>query len=124
MNSANARELTRQAVQIADGQLRIERHAWTLESLERICIVGGGKATAAMTRGCLDALCPNGSAVLPVCGQINVPQAPTTYDFAEIKVCMVRRRGENLPTIAASNATRQMLTMLSELGPNDLCGAG
>ncbi|MGI9519945.1 MAG: glycerate kinase type-2 family protein [Pirellulaceae bacterium] len=122
VDAADARDLVANLVTIEDNQLRIDSQTWSLEQLDRICVVGAGKATAAMASGFMQALRESiPSQQRPHCiGQINVPDGHQV-DAREFDVRQVRDTGANLPTRQAVAATGDMLKLLEGLGPRDLC---
>lgn len=122
VDAANARELVANLVSIEDDWLHIGSHQWLLKQIDRICVIGAGKASAAMAGGFIQVLREAIPAEQrPFCiGQINVPGGHQV-DTPEIKVRHVREAGANVPTEKAVAATRDMLKLVRGLGPHDLC---
>ncbi len=104
-------ELHSQSLRLGD--IRIGRR-----SFDRILVVGGGKATAAMAAGLLEQL---GDRV-PVRGWINVPEG-TADDFpaSGIHVCQARPAGVNEPTELALQGTQAILGAVATASEDDLC---
>lgn len=86
--------------------------------LDRVLVVGGGKATAAMAAGWLRAL----GEALPVSGWINVPAgAASGLELGDIHVCEARPIGVNEPTELAVHGTLQILAAVAAASPRELC---
>ncbi len=88
----------------------------------RIAVVGGGKAAAGMASGLGEVLAAGGIAGDRLMGLVSVPEG-SGRAVAGIEVRQTRPPAENLPTPAAVAATREMLALLSTLGPHDLAVA-
>lgn len=91
-----------------------------LDRIERIVVVGAGKAGAGMAAGVEAALGPQVMAAKQLTGWINVP-ADCVRKLERIHLHAARPAGVNEPTEAGVAGARQMLRMLGELGPQDLC---
>jgi len=100
------------ATAIPDGPL-------DLDGVERIVVVGGGKAAAGLAAGIEAALGPHGLARHRVAGLVSVPEG-CGRALAAVEVRDTRPAGSNLPTPAVVAATREMLALVSTLGPRDL----
>jgi len=91
---------------------------FALDSFDRVLVVGGGKATAAMAAGlsrCLDD-------VVPVRGRINVPMGTAEgLELGRIQVCEARPTGVNEPTELAVTGTEAMIADLQAASHRDLC---
>ncbi len=122
MQATNARQLTANQARVADHELCIGAQRWSLHDLTGLCIVGAGKASAAMARGLLESLHRQWPAEhnLQVMGQINVPEGQQLAS-QQIELRQVRAAGGNLPTPAAVAATREMVERISLAGRRDLC---
>ena len=93
--------------------------ALDLAGIERVVVIGAGKAAAGMAAGVETAF---GAVQLErhrVSGLVSVPEG-TRGNRARIEVRATRPGGANLPTAAVERATREMLDMLAALGPRDL----
>lgn len=97
-----------------DGNLcQIDSVSLDLSEFDRIVLVGGGKATAAMARGWIDAMRrDSGLESLELSGWINVPEGEM-WDHSHIKVHAARPAAVNEPTPAAITGTRAMMDLLS-----------
>jgi len=90
----------------------------------RIAIVGGGKAAAGMATGLMEILTAGGIPAGRIEGLVSVPEGSgQSGDGAVIEIRATRPAAENLPTPAAVAATREMLALVSALGPGDLAVA-
>lgn len=110
---AIGRSITLDTEALQLGDLRIPR-----QSFDRLLVVGGGKATAAMAAGVLQQL----SAHLPIRGWINVP-AGTAEDLpaSGIHICEARPAGVNEPTERAVQGTQAILEAVATASARDLC---
>ncbi|MFM7107525.1 MAG: DUF4147 domain-containing protein [Planctomycetaceae bacterium] len=95
------------------------RDAFDLAGIERVVVVGGGKAAAGMAAGVERALGEERLARHRVMGLVSVP-AGSARPLAAIDVRETRPLGDNLPTAAVERATREMLAIVGAVGPRDL----
>ncbi len=104
-----------------DGRwLHVGGDAISLDDINRIVVVGTGKAGAGMAAGLERAL---GSEVMQqkqLSGWINVP-ADCAGPLDKIKLHAARPAGLNEPTQEGVEGTEQILRMVRELTPKDLC---
>ena len=112
--------LVQAALDIADSTLRIGSDSFPLDSIHRILVVGAGKAGAGMAEGLLRALGPQLCRQKNVHGWVNVPD-DCAREIPGIRIFAARPPGENLPTPRVLEGTRQILKMVRDLSPNDLC---
>lgn len=110
-------------VSLAGGYLvaadqRSDLAAIDLAAIDRLLIVGAGKATATMAAGLLRVIGDQ----LPYDGAINVPEAAADgLDLGHLRVCQARPQGCNEPTQLAIDGTRSILDLVSRAGRRDLC---
>jgi len=101
--------------------LTISGVSYPLQNVQRIVVVGGGKASGRMAEALEEVLSPllhgQGSEVV---GWINVPN-DCAVPLRKIQLHPSRPMGVNEPTEAAAFGTQQMVELLKSLGPNDLC---
>lgn len=90
-----------------------------LDAVERIVVVGAGKAAAGLAAGVIGVLGPQRLARHRVTGLVSVP-AGCTADAGPVEVRVTRPAGENLPTPAVVTATREIRGFVAGLGPRDL----
>jgi hydroxypyruvate reductase len=90
-----------------------------LAAVERIVVVGAGKAAAGLAAGVIGVLGPQRLARHRVTGLVSVP-AGCTADAGPVEVRVTRPAGENLPTPTVVTATREIRGLVAGLGPRDL----
>ena len=93
--------------------------ALPLDDVDRIVVVGGGKAAAGMAAGIESLLGADGLARHRVTGLVSVP-AGSGRRLDRIEVRETRPLAANLPTPAVVQATEEMLAAVARLGPRDL----
>jgi glycerate 2-kinase len=112
-NAAVARSVRCNDEELTLGEAAISRHEF-----DRVLVVGGGKATAAMASGLLDRLGDK----IPIRGWINVPEGTVgTLEHSEIHVCQARPPGVNEPTAEAVAGTEAILSAVASASSRDLC---
>jgi glycerate 2-kinase len=89
------------------------------DEVDRIVVVGAGKAAAGMAAGIERLLGPDGLTRHRVTGLVSVP-AGCGRSLAAIEVRETRPAKANLPTPAVVQATHEIMTAISQLGPRDL----
>lgn len=107
-------------VEVAGQTLRISDYEIDLSKIRRILVVGGGKAGAGMARGLEVSLGDRLLAEKHVTGWLNVPEG-TLQPTEAIHLHPGRPAGVNEPRPAAVEGTRQILSMVAQAGPHDLC---
>ncbi|MBM80338.1 MAG: glycerate kinase [Planctomycetaceae bacterium] len=119
VDAVDSRRLVRDAVKVDSGILSIQGDSFDLESINRIAVVGAGKAGAGMAAGVEDAL---GEELLSskVTGWGNVPE-DCVKPLKQIHLCAARPAGVNEPTESGIAGAEQILEIVSELDTNDLC---
>ena len=90
-----------------------------LAAVERVVVVGAGKAAAGLAAGVIGVLGPQRLARHRVTGLVSVP-AGCTADAGPVEVRVTRPAGANLPTPAVVTATREIRGLVAGLGPRDL----
>jgi glycerate-2-kinase len=103
-------------VYVDGGELWVGNDSISLASVGRIVVVGGGKASGAMA-ATLDRELPE---TVAVAGLVNVP-ADAVEPTRRIRLHPARPPGVNEPTAEAAAGVREMLRLVGELGPQDLC---
>ena len=89
------------------------------DGVDRIVVVGAGKAAAGMAAAMERLLGPERLAQHRVTGLVSVP-AGCGRRLTAIEVRETRPAKANLPTPAVVQATREIMTTVSQLGPRDL----
>lgn len=90
-----------------------------LGGVERIVVVGAGKAAAGLAAGVIGILGPQPLARHRVTGLVSVPTG-CTADAGPVAIRATRPAGLNLPTPAVVTATREILGLLAGLGSRDV----
>ena len=93
--------------------------ALPLDDVDRIVVVGGGKAAAGMAAGVEALLGADALTRHRVTGLVSVPEG-CGRKLARIEVRETRPLAANLPTPAVVEATEEMLAAVARLGPRDL----
>ena len=112
--------LVRANVRVEGDQLHIADEVFPLADIERIAIVGGGKAGAGMARGIEEALGPRLLFEKRVSGWVNVP-ADCVRPLACVTLHPARPAGQNEPTDQGIVGTNKIIELVASLGPRDLC---
>ena len=104
-----------------DGRtLWIAEELLELDAIDRIAVVGGGKAAAGMALALEQTLGPQVLLAHHVDGRVNVP-ADCLLPTDRIRLHAARPAGVNEPTAAGVEGVREMLRLVGSLGPRDLC---
>lgn len=114
--ASDGQALVRNVVRIDDGAIVIGDRRFERSSIDRLLVVGAGKAGASMVAGVEESLAGSGLAIE---GQVNVPEdclRPTQC----VKLVGARPAGRNEPTAIGVEATSQILKLVSQCGPRDL----
>ena len=90
-----------------------------LDSIDRVSVVGAGKAAAQMASGVEQLLGRQRLDRHRTTGVVSVPEG-SAVPLSHIHCRETRPAGANIPTALAVAATQEMISMLSTLGPNDL----
>ncbi|KAA0137927.1 DUF4147 domain-containing protein [Gimesia chilikensis] len=119
VRAVDSQSLVRQAIQVSGQELSICGHNFPLEGHENLVVVGAGKAGSGMAAGVEAAL--DGSPLLERCrGWVNVP-ADCVRTLGRINLYPARPASLNEPTPEGVYGSRQILKMISQLQPDDLC---
>ncbi len=113
------------AFDIRSKTLEIASVPYPLVGIDRIVVVGGGKASGRMAESLESVLGP----LLDIEGELNVPKIDGWINvpigcellLRKIKVFPARPMGLNEPTEAAAAGTREIISLLRSLTPRDLC---
>lgn len=113
--------LVANAIEVHGASLRVGETTWSGRAESRICVVGGGKAGAAMARGLENAL--SKCWLEKTSGWLNVPEAPggEPVPTQRIHLHPARPAGINEPTGAGVQGTQQMLKLVRSCTQDDLC---
>jgi glycerate 2-kinase len=118
--AVDARKLVREFVSVTDDRFQIGDQIFSHGEIERIVLVGFGKASGAMAVGFEQALGDPLLKRIPVVGLVNVPE-DKVFETQVVPVVGCRPPGENLPTPGVLSGTRRIIEFVRSAGPNDLC---
>jgi hydroxypyruvate reductase len=123
VDAVRSERLIASHLQVADGCLLIEDESIPLDEIERIAVVGGGKAGAGMVAGLYQALGAEVVREKRVSGWVNVPAdcVPNADGSGPITLHAARPAGVNEPTEDGVAGTQRILETVAGLGPRDLC---
>ncbi len=116
VDAVRAKPLVQKSVRIQDHRLVIDNQQWDLSLLDRIVIVGAGKAATAMADGLVSAF----DGCLPITGWINVPQG-TQSPIDSIIVHAARPKEVNEPTDEGVIGTQAIMDLVATANEKDLC---
>jgi hydroxypyruvate reductase len=120
VEAVDSDRLVRSALRVDGSMLRIGDESLSLDRIGRIAVVGAGKAGAGMAAAAEDALGPRCLAEKHVAGWVNVPD-DCVRELKYVWLHGARPAGVNEPTAAGEIGTGEILRMVEELGPDDLC---
>jgi hydroxypyruvate reductase len=116
LEAVRSERLIHDALQVENGRLRIVDQRMELAAIERIVVVGAGKAGAGMAVAVEEALGPELLAEKRVEGWVNVP-ADCLRPTARIHLHPARPAGVNEPTPEAAAGAAEILRLVGALGP-------
>ncbi len=120
VEAVDSARLVRQALRIEAGEIRLGGRGLKLRDVHRILVVGFGKAGAGMARGVESVLGETLLAEKSVMGWVNVPE-DCVASLNSIHLHPARPAGRNEPTAAGMQGAREILQLVEETGPHDLC---
>lgn len=112
--------LVRQALRVERHWLRVGDETLDLRSIERIAVVGAGKAGAGMAAAVEESLGPRLLHEKRVTGWVHVPEE-CVRRLSHIHLHPARPAGVNEPTEAGVAGSLNMLALVASLGPRDVC---
>ncbi|MBI3839020.1 MAG: DUF4147 domain-containing protein [Planctomycetia bacterium] len=118
--AVGSERLIRQTVKVRGQRLLIGDESFDLNSIDRIVVVGAGKAGAGMAAGLEQALGPEVIADKQLGGWVHVPD-DCARPLASIHLHPARPAGVNEPTQAGVDGSREILRLVGSLEPDDLC---
>lgn len=118
--AVDASRLVREFVRVDGRMLHLGDDILPLDAIDRIAVVGGGKAGAGMAAGLEAALGERLLAEKHVTGWLNVP-ADCVRPLKTIHLHAARPAGVNEPTAEGVAGTEEILRRAASLGPHDLC---
>ncbi|MDR3198087.1 MAG: DUF4147 domain-containing protein [Planctomycetaceae bacterium] len=111
--------LIRNSVSLCGDNLQIGSEHYPLNKIDRIVVIGGGKASGAMAETLESILAPLFNRK-EITGWVNVPE-DNVKPLRKIVLHPARPMGVNEPTEAAVEGTGKILKLAQSLSPNDLC---
>jgi len=111
--------LVRQAIHIDKQHVHVGSTTVDLNAVERIIVVGAGKAAAAMARGVIQAF-KNSPLQARITGWVNVPE-DCLAKLPQIITHPARPAHCNEPTVEGLYGTQQILDLITSANPQDLC---
>ena len=112
--------LIRAHVAVQNQRLIVGSHRWLLAEIDRLCVVGAGKAGASMAHGLEQALGDSVMEAKQLSGWINVP-ADCVRPLRRIQLHAARPAGVNEPTREGQAGAEEILRRVAELHERDLC---
>ncbi|HTN77429.1 MAG TPA: glycerate-2-kinase family protein, partial [Pirellulaceae bacterium] len=120
VDAVRADRLVQDAVVVEDGYIIIDDEPIDLATIERIVVVGAGKAGAGMARGIELALGAPLMEQKQLAGWINVPD-DCVQQLQRVHIHGARPAGVNEPTPAGVAGTEQIMRLVASLTARDLC---
>ncbi len=120
VDAVRSDRLVLDAVAIGDDQLLISDLELPLDQIDRITVVGAGKAGAGMAKGLEQSLGPKISREKKLSGIVNVP-ADCANGGGLIELIAARPAKLNEPAPEGEHGARRVLQRVKQLGPRDLC---
>lgn len=120
VDAVSSERLVGGALQRVDNRLKIVDQELDLAAIDRVVVVGGGKAGAGMAAAVEAILGPELLREKNVDGWINVP-ANCVRPLEKIRLHAARVAGSNEPTPAGAAGSEEILRRVASLGPRDLC---
>jgi hydroxypyruvate reductase len=117
--AVDSSKLVRRAIQLTSGDLVICGIHFALDRIDRIVVVGGGKAGAGMSSGLEQALGPD-LVDSKLMGWVNVP-ADCVRPLRRIHLHSARPAGVNEPTADGVAGCERMLQLVGSLSDRDVC---
>jgi len=120
VDAVRSDRLVREQVRVEDNWLEIGDEAFELDGIDRIVVLGAGKAGAGMAAGLEQALGPEVMRQKQLTGWINVP-ADCVRPLERIHLHAARPAGVNEPTAEGIAGTEEILRLAAAMTPRDLC---
>ncbi|TWT32657.1 glycerate kinase type-2 family protein [Blastopirellula retiformator] len=120
VDAVDSERLVRENVELAGNYLRLADIELDLADIERIYVVGAGKAGAGMAAGLEAALGADLMQAKRLSGLLSVPE-DCVRQLSRIQLRGGRPAGVNAPTEAGVQITSEILSGVGQLGERDLC---
>ncbi len=118
VEAIDSERLVRESVSLQDGELRVLGEAIPLDEIDRVVVVGGGKAGAGMVAG-VEAVFDAAGESDRLTGWVNVP-ADCVRATARVRLHAARPAGRNEPCAEGVEGTQRILELAGSLGPRDV----
>ncbi len=118
--AVDSRRLVQESLRIEGPSLLLGDETVDLDQVERIVVVGAGKAGAGMAEAVEAVLGPELLEAKKVTGWVHVPEG-CEKPLERIHLHPARPAGVNEPTEAGVEGTEKILSLVGALGPDDLC---
>lgn len=127
VDAVRADRVLRDTVQWDGRWLHVEGETYDLRGIDRIIVVGAGKASCGMLVGLSDSLRACGCPLPVVMGWVQIPEGsvdPRTLELNSlgswrVEICEARPRGVNEPTEKVVAGTREIMRLVKSAGAND-----
>jgi len=127
VDSVRADRVLRDTVAWDGRWLHIEGAPYDLRGVDRIIVVGAGKASCGMLVGLSDSLRSSGCPLPMVIGWVQIPEGsvdPHSLELVSsaswrVNICEARPRGVNEPTEKVVAGTREIVRLVESAGPKD-----
>jgi len=120
VEAAGSERLIHQALHVEGARLRVGDQTVDLEAIDRIAVIGAGKAGAGMAAAVEEVLGPRLLRQKRVTGWVHVPD-DCLRPLSHIHLHPARPAGVNEPTEAGVAGALHMLQLVASLGPRDVC---
>jgi len=120
LEAVRSDRLVRGSLHIDGGRLHVGPEAIELDTVNRIVVIGAGKAGAGMAAAVEEILGPRLLAEKNVTGWINVP-ADCVRPLSRIHLHAARPAGVNEPTLEGVRGAWEIIKRVESLSPGDLC---
>lgn len=126
VDAVRAERLIAEWVEVDDRAFRIGDEEFPLDAIDRICVLGAGKASGAMAAAIEAALGPEIAERKRLHGWVNVPAdciepGRASTPGGQIVLHAGRPPGVNEPTPEGAAGAERILELAAALGPRDLC---
>jgi hydroxypyruvate reductase len=120
LDAVRSPRLVAEALRVEGRTLYVGGEAIALDQVERIAVVGAGKAGSGMAAAVLDALGPQVAEEKQLFGWINVP-ADCARPLERVRLHAARPPRVNEPTAEGVRGSLEILRIVESRGPRDLC---
>ncbi len=112
-------DLVKSMIRKTDNSICFGDYSYSLDSMNKIVVIGTGKAAGLMALGFEQGLAEDINQIENFTGLVNAPEGEQP-DCKIIEIAKVRPEGKNALTQKVIKATSIQLELIKDLGPNDL----